>query len=57
MRCDASRRFRGLAQLVEARADDPGRVVLEREEDVLESFSRSLTEVFGHAILEKFRNE
>jgi len=42
---------------VTARADGPGRVVLEREEDVLESFSGSLTGVFDHGILEQLRNE
>lgn len=40
-----------------ARADGPGRVVLEREEDVLESFSGSMTGVFEHGILEQLRNE
>ena len=40
-----------------ARADGPGRVVLEREEDVLESFSGSLTGVFENGILEQLRNE
>ncbi|MBW4079659.1 MAG: AbrB/MazE/SpoVT family DNA-binding domain-containing protein [Acidobacteria bacterium] len=40
-----------------ARADGPGRVVLEREEDVLESFSGSLTGAFEHGILEQLRNE
>ncbi len=42
---------------VVARADGPGRVVLEREEDVLEIFSGSLTGVFDHGILEELRNE
>ena len=42
---------------VVARADGPGRVVLEREEDVLEIFFGSLTGVFDHGILEELRNE
>ena len=40
-----------------ARADGPGRVVLEREEDVLEIYSGSLTGIFEHGILENLRNE
>jgi bifunctional DNA-binding transcriptional regulator/antitoxin component of YhaV-PrlF toxin-antitoxin module len=40
-----------------ARADGPGRVVLEREEDVLESFSESMTGVFENGILEQLRHE
>ncbi len=42
---------------VVARADGPGRVVLEREEDLLESFSGILTGVFERGILEQLRNE
>ena len=42
---------------VVARADGPGRVVLEREEDVLESFSGLMTGIFEHGILEQLRNE
>ena len=40
-----------------ARADGPGRVVLEREEDVLERFAGSMTGVFERGILEQLRNE
>ena len=55
----AEMRIAGLeaGERVIARADGPGRVVLEREEDVLESFSGSLTGVFDHGILEQLRNE
>ena len=42
---------------VVARADGPGRVVLEREEDGLESFSGLMTCIFEHGILEQLRNE
>lgn len=40
-----------------ARADGPRRVVLEREEDVLESFSGTMTGVFEHGTLEHLRGE
>lgn len=40
-----------------ARAEGPGRVVLERQDDVLERFSGSLTGVFGKRILVELRNE
>lgn len=40
-----------------ARADGPGRVVLEREEDVISSFSGSMTGIFEHEMLERLRNE
>jgi bifunctional DNA-binding transcriptional regulator/antitoxin component of YhaV-PrlF toxin-antitoxin module len=55
----AEMRIAGLeaGERVIARADGPGRVVLEREEDILESFSGSLTGVFDHGILEQLRNE
>ncbi len=42
---------------VVARAEGPGRVVLERQDDVLEQFSGSLTGVFDQGILEQLRNE
>lgn len=40
-----------------ARADGPGRVVLEREEDVISSFSGSMTGIFEREMLERLRNE
>jgi bifunctional DNA-binding transcriptional regulator/antitoxin component of YhaV-PrlF toxin-antitoxin module len=42
---------------VMARAEGPGRVVLERQDDVLERFSGSLTGVFDQRILDQLRNE
>ncbi len=55
---DAMRRA-GLeaGQRVVARAEGPGRVVLEREEDVLEHFSGALTGVFEPGGLGKLRAE
>ena len=54
-----SMRIAGLeaGERVVARADGPGRVVLEREEDVISSFSGSMTGIFEHGILEQLRNE
>ena len=40
-----------------ARADGPGRVVLEREEDVLETFAGCLTGVYDRDVLEQLRDE
>lgn len=40
-----------------ARADGPERVVLEREEDALESFAGLMTGVFGRGVLEQLRSE
>ncbi len=40
-----------------ARADGPGRVVLEREEDVLETFAGCLTGVYDREVLEQLRDE
>jgi bifunctional DNA-binding transcriptional regulator/antitoxin component of YhaV-PrlF toxin-antitoxin module len=49
----------GLAagQRVVAHAEGPGRVVLEREEDILEHFSGALTGVFEPGGLERLRDE
>ena len=44
-------------ECVIARTDGPGRVVLEREEDVLERFSGPMTGVFERGILEQLRND
>jgi bifunctional DNA-binding transcriptional regulator/antitoxin component of YhaV-PrlF toxin-antitoxin module len=44
-------------QRVVARAEGPGRVVLEREEDVLALFSGALTGVFDPDGLAKLRDE
>ncbi|SHF08495.1 hypothetical protein SAMN02745225_02398 [Ferrithrix thermotolerans DSM 19514] len=46
-----------VGERVIARADGPGRVVLEREEDVISSFSGSMTGIFEHEMLERLRNE
>jgi bifunctional DNA-binding transcriptional regulator/antitoxin component of YhaV-PrlF toxin-antitoxin module len=40
-----------------ARADGPGRVVLEREHDLLEEFAATLTGVYEDAELDKLRSE
>ena len=40
-----------------ARADGPGRVVLEREVDVLAEFSGTLTGVYHHETLDQLRDE
>jgi bifunctional DNA-binding transcriptional regulator/antitoxin component of YhaV-PrlF toxin-antitoxin module len=40
-----------------ARADGPGRVILEREVDVLELFAGSLTGVFEGETLDQLRDE
>ena len=40
-----------------ARAEGPGRVVLERQDDVLERFSGAMTGVFDQRILDQLRNE
>lgn len=42
---------------VSARADGPGRVVLEREADVLAEFRGSLTGVYESGELERLRDE
>jgi bifunctional DNA-binding transcriptional regulator/antitoxin component of YhaV-PrlF toxin-antitoxin module len=46
-----------VGERVIARADGPGRVVLEREEDVISSFSGSMTGIFEREMLERLRNE
>ncbi len=40
-----------------ARADGPGRVVLEREHDVLGDFAGTLTGVYNHGELDALRSE
>lgn len=40
-----------------ARADGPGRVVLEREVDVLKVYAGALTGLFGGETLEQLRDE
>ena len=40
-----------------ARADGPGRVVLEREHDVLAEFTGALTGAYAEAALESLRDE
>jgi hypothetical protein len=40
-----------------ARADGPGRVVLEREDDVLAEFAGALTGVYVELEIESLRNE
>jgi bifunctional DNA-binding transcriptional regulator/antitoxin component of YhaV-PrlF toxin-antitoxin module len=40
-----------------ARADGPGRVVLEREVDILEQYAGSLTGVYGDVALAELRDE
>ena len=40
-----------------ARADGPGRVVLEREEDVVAEFAGALSGVYAHRELESLRDE
>lgn len=40
-----------------ARADGPGRVVFEREEDALEEFSGALTGVYSKNTLQELRGE
>jgi bifunctional DNA-binding transcriptional regulator/antitoxin component of YhaV-PrlF toxin-antitoxin module len=42
---------------VTARADGPGRVILEREVDVLDQFAGSLTGVFDGETLDELRDE
>jgi bifunctional DNA-binding transcriptional regulator/antitoxin component of YhaV-PrlF toxin-antitoxin module len=42
---------------VTARADGPGRVILEREVDVLDQFAGSLTGVFDGETLDQLRDE
>jgi len=42
---------------VVARADGPGRVVLEREVDVLSEFTGTLTGVYLHEMLDQLRDE
>lgn len=40
-----------------ARADGPGRVILERQHDVLADFAGALTGVYAHHELDALRNE
>ncbi len=40
-----------------ARADGPGRVVLEREEDILKLYAGTLTGVYDAETLDQLRNE
>lgn len=40
-----------------ARADGPGRVVLEREEDILKLYAGALTGVYDGETLDQLRNE
>lgn len=40
-----------------ARADGPGRVILERERDVLSEFAGALTGAYSEPALESLRNE
>lgn len=40
-----------------ARADGPGRVILEREDDVLAEFAGALTGVYADRELDSFRDE
>jgi len=44
-------------QRVVARADGPGRVVLEREDDVLIQFSGALTGIYSADELDRLRSE
>lgn len=52
-------RAAGLAigERVVARADGPGRVVLEREEDMIAAFAGSMTGVYTHGELDELRSE
>lgn len=46
-----------VGERVVARADGPGRVVLEREHDILAEFAGALTGVYGDRELESLRDE
>jgi len=46
-----------VGERVVARSDGPGRVILEREHDVLAEFSGALTGVYSRDEIERLRNE